>query len=160
MVVGMPIMSQRRPKSFKTLLVQQEIILLAHCWEVVGWYTNDKFTEAQSEAIVGKWLVGVRLAKWTFPTVGQQSLRSQPMLVQLLCATWVGYVCISYPALLRFRISITLSSACNSITCKHYLMQFQVTNMEVRCTLQRTRKEKGILNWTIVQLQHYQGCLN
>ena len=54
----------------------------------MGWYTNDKFTEAQREAIVGKWLVGARLAKRTFPTVGKQSLRNLPMLAQLVCATW------------------------------------------------------------------------
>ena len=56
-------------------------------WKVVGWYTNAKFEEAQPEAIVGKWLVGARLAKRTFPTVGQQSLRNLPMLAQLLCVT-------------------------------------------------------------------------
>ena len=33
-------------------------------------------------------LVGAGLAKRTFPTVGQQSLRNKPMLAQLLCATW------------------------------------------------------------------------
>ena len=56
--VGMPVMSQRKPKNFKIPLDQQKIILLGHCWGIVGWYTNDKFVEAQPEAIVGKWLVG------------------------------------------------------------------------------------------------------
>ena len=87
--VGMPVTSQRRPNNFKTLFGPTEIILMAHYWEVVGWYTNDKFEEAQPEAIVGKWLVWARLAKRTFPTVGQQSLRNLLVLAQLLCATWV-----------------------------------------------------------------------
>ena len=55
----------------------------------MGWYTNDKFTEVQPEAIIDNWLVGERLAKGTFPTVGQQSLRNLPVLAQRLCATWV-----------------------------------------------------------------------
>ena len=85
-------MSQLRPNNFKTLLDHGKIILLGHYWGVVGWYTNDKFAEALQEAIVGKWLVGARLTKRTFPTVVQQSLRSLPMLVQLLCATNMGAV--------------------------------------------------------------------
>ena len=28
---------------------------MAHCGEAGGWYTNDKLTEAQPEAIDGKW---------------------------------------------------------------------------------------------------------
>ena len=51
---------------------------------------NDKFAEAQPEAIVGKSLAGARLAKRTLPTVGEQSLRNLPTLAQLLCATWEG----------------------------------------------------------------------
>ena len=58
----------------------------------MGWYTNDKFTVDQPQAIVGKWLVGARMAKWTFSTFGQQSLHNLPVLAQLLCATWVGQV--------------------------------------------------------------------
>ena len=55
-----------------------------------GLYTNDKFAEAQPEAIVGTWLVGARLAKQTFPTVRQQSFRNLPVLAQLFCPIWVS----------------------------------------------------------------------
>ena len=54
----------------------------------MGWYTNEKFAEAQPAAIDGKWLVLSRLAKRTLPTVGQQSIRNLPVLAQLLCAIW------------------------------------------------------------------------
>ena len=43
LLVGMPTMRQRRPNNFKTPLEQQKIILLGHCWGIVGWYTNYKF---------------------------------------------------------------------------------------------------------------------
>ena len=44
----------------------------------MGWYTNDTVKVAQSDSIVGKSLVDAWLAKWTFPTVGQQQLRNLP----------------------------------------------------------------------------------
>ena len=88
-LVGMPVMSQRRPNNFKTLLDQQKLILLGHFGVgVIASYTNDKFEKAQPVAIIGKWLVGSRLAKRPFPTVGQQLLRNLPVLPQLLSTTW------------------------------------------------------------------------
>ena len=55
-----------------------------------GWYTNDKFTEAQPEAIAGKWLVGARLAK-RWPTVTLQLANVGPTIV---CYMGCLFVCL------------------------------------------------------------------
>ena len=51
----------------------------------MGWYTNDKFTEAQREAIVGKCLVGGTIGKADisdrWPTVTLQLANVGPTIV-------------------------------------------------------------------------------
>ena len=34
--IGMPVMSRQMPNSFKTPLDQEKVILLSHCWGIVG----------------------------------------------------------------------------------------------------------------------------
>ena len=58
---------------------------MAHCWEVVGWYTNDKFTEAQPEDIVDTWFSWGAIGKADFsdrwPTVTPQLANVGPTRV-------------------------------------------------------------------------------
>ena len=58
---------------------------MAHCWEVVGWYTNDKFTEAQPEVTVGKWFswgtIGKADISDRWPTVTPQLANVGPTIV-------------------------------------------------------------------------------
>ena len=58
---------------------------MAHCFEVVGWNTNDKFTEAQPVVIVSKWFSSGTTGKADisdrWPTVTPQLANVGPTIV-------------------------------------------------------------------------------